>query len=180
MIEVKLTYLPSVLPGEPLGIREVRLQHAVTVMADGGGDIWLSGLPGKWSSPVLAPSLPHSFPDAHRDPQGLLPGGCRGDLAVGCALAPRTRDPTHPTHLGGSFLWALHSPLWPMPMALSLSLCPALSLVSAFGAGAFCPRVLSVDEEAYVHSQDPGSSSQASEQVPSLARSLCFPICKMG
>lgn len=114
MIEVKLTYLPSVLPGEPLGDRGGAAAAGTVTVAP--------ALPasGADERPVLAPSLP--------PPLGTLPPE---EAETGCALAP-------PTGLGPPSLDPCPD------CSLALGWVPPVHVVSvACGPGALSPGLLS-------------------------------------
>ena len=87
---------------------------------------------------------------------------------------------THPPPpTSATLFWASLSPcgqhLGPEPEHSSSPLWPL-----AFGPGAFCPDSYLWMQRPQIHSQDPGSRSQASEQVPSLPRASVSPSVKRG
>lgn len=172
MIEVKLAYLPSVLPG-----RHERMGRGAVVgfrvwRRDGCWRVALGlGTPGQ-AARALAPSLPCTSPDTCRGlGQGgggaLLSGTGRVRLGSGLCYGPEDSDPLTPPSLAVSLLCS--APVG-NTRGLSLGLRPR-SILS---------RVLSVDAEASCplpRSRVQVSSHGASSFPLELTVS---PICKMG
>lgn len=133
-----ITYLPSVLPGEPLGNR--RGATAAAVCSD-SACCWRGWHPALQASraggshersPPASPAAPLTLAGAPDEAE---------ETRQGTAVALGTRDPTCPTRRGGFSLWALLS-----PCGQRQGLRPPLSGV-CFGPRSILSRVLSVGEE---------------------------------
>lgn len=142
MIEVKLAYLPSVLPGR----HERELQGAVVASVCGRDGCWRVALGsrdllGQGGPSGAGPQPPLHLPTRAGPWAGVGAGHFSleqaGDWAVGCAMAPRTQTHSPPPSLARLFPWASLAPVG-NTRGLSLGLRPR-SILS---------RVLSVDAEA--------------------------------